>query len=145
MNALITPINKTLRFALLLLALTMPLSVQAGTCDPPPDLLSPGMDILRADGKPNHCRHYVNMAFIHWRNITCYKKWGVEQSKDEYLEVNGVDSRPDREDASDIVDNKSIDMAYAGESLEATQRGALKVCRELERREKNGAHIRWSR
>lgn len=142
MNKTFTVRTKQVLLPVLLLALTLPFSATAAECDFKPDL-SREMDTFNADGGLNNCKQYVHMAYLHWRNFTCYKNLGIDQDKDEYLKQKGINSPPKKDRARNITGHLAVDLAFAGEGLEETQLAVLTKCHKLERSEKAGVDMHW--
>ncbi|MCF6226935.1 MAG: hypothetical protein L3J22_11635 [Xanthomonadales bacterium] len=135
---------KKLKLALLWL-LILPLTAQAEFCEQGrlPNLADTmkTVDILDADF--SYCKSHVNMAFLIWAGIGCSKDLNILEDKAKKLNALGLNPPHNPHSASDVIDVRVVDMAYAGESLEKTQQAALKACRRLEAREKRGEVIHW--
>lgn len=138
---------KLIQLPLLLLVLGLSFPAQAGLCDYEgvPRLADTIERQSRSDPDFSHCRDIVHVAYFKWESITC----GIELSaadvedRETTLENWGLGSPPDQDDAQELIYTQVLDMALAGESAEKTQQMALKACRELELREKNGEMISW--
>ncbi len=142
-----TPAIKLIQLPLLLLVVGLSFPAQAEVCDyeDVPRLADTIERQPRTDPNFSYCWDIVNLAYFKWENITC----GIELTSGDVvdreitLENWGLSSPPDQDNAQDLIYTQVLDMAIAGESGEKTQQMALKACRELELREKNGENIFW--